>query len=186
MREQFLVNLKGKQFVTYEGLLDESHNRKLVQIEEEILQIPSDENGQVAIVKAVARTEDGKSYSGIGDASPENVSRNIAPHKLRMASTRAKARALRDLCNIGVTALEELGDDDAPPQQANVRQMPQRQQNQQQSAEQVSGPSEKQKKYLKYLISQEGEDIGDWEKANKPIDKLSKHELSKAIDSLKS
>ncbi len=34
----------------------------------------------------------------------------IAPHVLRMASTRAKARVLRDLCNIGITCLEELAE----------------------------------------------------------------------------
>jgi hypothetical protein len=67
-------------------------------------------------VKATAEMEDGRRFSGIGDASPENVGRNIAPHLIRMAETRAKARALRDAVNVGATALEELSDgDDAPP-----------------------------------------------------------------------
>jgi hypothetical protein len=70
----------------------------------------------VAIVKATAEMEDDRRFSGIGDASPENVGRNIAPHLIRMAETRAKARALRDAVNVGATALEELSDgDDAPP-----------------------------------------------------------------------
>jgi hypothetical protein len=56
-------------------------------------------------------TEQG-TFTGIGDANPSNVTRMMAPHLLRMAETRAKARALRDAVNVGVTALEELADAD--------------------------------------------------------------------------
>jgi hypothetical protein len=49
-----------------------------------------------------------KVFTGIGDANPRNVNRNIANHLIRMAETRAKARALRDAFNVGMTAVEEL------------------------------------------------------------------------------
>jgi hypothetical protein len=119
MRDEFLITRQGKQYVLFAGLLDEAHNRGLRGIDTELVQVPDDTNGYVAIVKATCEMEDGRRFSGIGDASPENVGRNIAPHVIRMAETRAKARALRDAVNVGATALEELSDGDdggaAPP-----------------------------------------------------------------------
>lgn len=109
--KKFIVTLQGKEFVTYEGLLDVAHQMKLKSIKTDIVQLPNEENQYLCIMKAIAVTEDGKEFHGYGDASPNNVNKNIAPHLIRMAETRAKARALRDLTNIGMTALEELGDD---------------------------------------------------------------------------
>jgi predicted amidohydrolase YtcJ len=110
MREEFFIQRQGKRFVLYARFLEEAHERGLRGIETELLQVPGAGNGEMAIVKAVVPTEEGK-FSGIGDASPENVSRNIAPHLIRMAEPRAKARALRDAINVGVTALEEMDGD---------------------------------------------------------------------------
>jgi hypothetical protein len=116
MRDEFLITRQGKQYVLFAGLLDEAHSRGLRSIDTELVQVPDDSNGNVAIVKATAEMDDERRFSGIGDASPENVGRNIVPHLIRMAETRAKARALRDAVNVGATALEELSDgDDVPP-----------------------------------------------------------------------
>jgi hypothetical protein len=111
-----MITRQGKQYVLFAGLLDEAHSLGLRGIDTDLIQVPEESNGNVAIVKATAEMEDERHFSGIGDASPENVGRNIAPHLIRMAETRAKARALRDAVNVGATALEELSDgDDAPP-----------------------------------------------------------------------
>src|SRR5918997_1400495 len=119
MRDEFMITRQGKQYVLFAGLLDEAHNRGLRGIDTELVQVPTPENGNVAVVKATVEmeaSEGNRTFSGIGDASPENVGRNIVPHIIRMAETRAKARALRDAVNVGATALEELSDgDDAPP-----------------------------------------------------------------------
>jgi hypothetical protein len=116
VRDEFLITRQGKQYVLFQGLLDEAHSLGLKGIDTDLIQIPDESNGYVAIVKATAEMDDERRFSGIGDASPDNVGRNIAPHIIRMAETRAKARALRDAVNVGATALEELSDgDDAPP-----------------------------------------------------------------------
>jgi hypothetical protein len=116
VRDEFMITRQGKQYVLFAGLLDEAHSLGLKGIDTDLIQIPDESNGNVAIVKATAEMEDERRFSGIGDASPDNVGRNIAPHLIRMAETRAKARALRDAVNVGATAMEELSDgDDAPP-----------------------------------------------------------------------
>src|SRR5947209_1760136 len=109
MKREFIVNRQGKDFVLYAGLLDQAHAEGLKRITTTLVQAPLPENGQMAICHAVVETAKG-TFSGIGDASPDNVGRMIAMHTIRMAETRAKARALRDAINVGVTAFEELGD----------------------------------------------------------------------------
>ncbi|MGI9049840.1 MAG: hypothetical protein ACR2GU_10800 [Rubrobacteraceae bacterium] len=117
MRDEFMITRQGKQYVLFAGLLDEAHNRGLHGIDTELIQVPEESNGNVAVIKATVHMEDGRTFSGIGDASPSNVGRAIVPHLIRTAETRAKARALRDAVNVGATALEELsdGDDGGPP-----------------------------------------------------------------------
>lgn len=99
-----------REFITYNGLLAVAHDIGLEQIHTTILQMPTEANGQSAVVRAVAKGKPGL-FTGIGDASPQNVNKKVVRHLLRVAETRAKARALRDLCNISMLALEELDGD---------------------------------------------------------------------------
>lgn len=100
-----------KELVTYPGLLALAHELGLEEISTTVLQMPADANGQTVVIRAVARGKPG-TFTGIGDASPLNTNRKVVRHLIRVAETRAKARALRDLCNISLVALEELGEDD--------------------------------------------------------------------------
>lgn len=109
--ENFIINLQGKKFVLYSGLLELAHQDGLSASNTEILQYPNDQNKQTCVVKAVVTTKKG-TFSGIGDASPASVpNKNIAVHAIRMAETRAMARALRVATNVDMTAFEELGAD---------------------------------------------------------------------------
>src|SRR5258705_10014646 len=84
-----------KEVVLYQGLLSKAHDEGLKSIRTQLLQIPGEENARTAIAKAIVETGKG-SFEGLGDASPENVTSFLTPHLIRMAETRAKARALRD------------------------------------------------------------------------------------------
>ncbi len=110
--ERFITNIKGKDFVLYAGVLDLATQKGLLKLEVELLQFPTKENGNEAICRAVAESKTGEVFSDIGDANPKNCHSQIVKHLIRMASTRAKARALRDMCNIGIACIEELADFD--------------------------------------------------------------------------
>lgn len=99
-----------KEVASYRGLLNQVHKEGLREIRTTLVQAPSKENAETAIVHALVRTNKG-SFTGIGDARPGNVNPKIVPHLIRMAETRAEARAMRKAVNIGVVAIEELGDD---------------------------------------------------------------------------
>ena len=107
---RFIVQIDNQDFAKYAGLLDLAHQRRLTSLDVEILQFPTKDNGMMAICKAHAKTAMGDVFSDIGDANSANCHYKVVKHLLRIASTRAKARALRDLTNIGMTCLEELGD----------------------------------------------------------------------------
>ena len=97
----------SKEVVLYAGLLSQAHEEGLARVRTSILQIPTEENGRLAIIKAEVETSKGL-FEAIGDASPESVGEDLAPHLIRVAETRAKARALRDAVNVGVVSFEEL------------------------------------------------------------------------------
>jgi hypothetical protein len=192
VREEYMIERQGKRFVLYAGLLEEAHNRGLRSIETDLLQVPGPNNGEVAIVKATVRTEDGK-FTGIGDASPENVNRTIVPHVIRMAETRAKARALRDAINVGVTAFEELGGEEGgeviePARGSRASDRDERPAARVQENRGELPATKKQLNYLEALISDVVDDNGGMEKfeemVGKPIGELTREEASEWISRL--
>jgi len=108
--ERWITKIEGKEFVKYPGLLDLAHQHGLSSIEVDIVQMPTKENENFAVCRATVMSKIGETFIDVGDASPSNTSSKVSRHLLRMASTRAIARALRSYTNVGMTALEELAD----------------------------------------------------------------------------
>lgn len=108
--KRWVIKREGRDYVQYAGLVDLLHQETegAFEILTRLEQAPTEGNGQTAIVSATV-TMAGRTASGLGDANPGNVSRAMAPHTIRMAETRAKGRALRDLLNIGLVTVDELG-----------------------------------------------------------------------------
>lgn len=100
---KYIVNVQGKDFITFPGLLSEAHAQGLSSIDTELV----NEDLSSPVVKATVKLGD-KSFTGYGDANANNVAKKVAGALIRMAETRAVARALRFACNIDMTALEEL------------------------------------------------------------------------------
>jgi hypothetical protein len=181
VREEFYIERQGKRMVLYAGLLAEAHDRGLHEIDTELLQIPDESNGNVAIVRASVAMKGGDNtyptYTGIGDASPQNVGRNIAPHLIRMAETRAKARALRDAVNVGASILEEAGGEQGPEsRQAEAAPRPD-------TDKTPGGASKKAAGKLWHLVGgREGAD--QWQDLHGNIKEMSAKQVSDHIDEL--
>jgi hypothetical protein len=88
-----------KDYILYGGLLDAAHKMGLAGITTTLVQIPSDLNKNIAIVHATVSMPWGE-FSGLGDCDANEPRSMVAKTAtIRMAETRAKARALRDAIN---------------------------------------------------------------------------------------
>lgn len=122
VREEFVIQRQGKQYVLFAGLLEGFHTEYdglSKGIDTQLLQVNSPENGNRAIVKATATVWDADGnkmleFNGIGDANPNTKGAGKAEQDapIRMAETRAKARALRDLLNITDFEVDDTSDGD--------------------------------------------------------------------------
>lgn len=110
-RREYIKRLDGaggREYINYEGLrlLGQIIGIKRLQVHP--VQIPSADNGMLAVCAAVLEGDNGAVYSDVGDASPDNCSKMTQKHLVRMAATRAKARVLRDYVGVDAPAFEEL------------------------------------------------------------------------------
>lgn len=102
LSDKHVINIRGKEFVTHEGLLDVAHKKGLKSIQTEMVDYEN------KVFKATVVMKDDSTFSAYGDASKDNVNENIRLHILRMAETRAINRALRLATNVGMCSTEEL------------------------------------------------------------------------------
>ena len=110
MDSKYIINLQGRNFVKFEGLLAEFCLNGGKSID--TIELPNSSPDEPKF-KATVSGEKG-TYTGHGDANNANVNSMIARHKYRMAETRAIARALRWYNNIGECSIDELGGEETP------------------------------------------------------------------------
>jgi hypothetical protein len=104
---EFLYDRKGVTAIRWGGLLHMAHEAGLYSLKVDVVTVTAD----FALMRATAKFNDGGEWSDIGDATPANVGREIAPAFIRMASTRAMARVLRVALDIHFVCSCELDGD---------------------------------------------------------------------------
>ncbi len=112
INEEHIISIDGKPYVKYAGLLEAAHRAGLKDLQVKLIQSPSRDNGYTAVCEATAviktRSRE-KVYIEIGDANPASIGDSrFSVHAIRIAATRAKARALRDALRISICSVEEL------------------------------------------------------------------------------
>ncbi len=109
IKKEYIVNLKGKNFITFAGLLAMAHENGLISLVS--TPVYEDHEKGAYIFRAVAKgikNEREVTFEDEGDAFPYNVGSMIKPHIRRMASTRAMARVLRLYNGVGMCSVEEI------------------------------------------------------------------------------
>jgi hypothetical protein len=115
IREEFMIEQRGKTYVLYSGLLDAAHRKFASFMLETDLDgtSPEDKPRVIATFQGDYEDKGGDMHTiktmGIGTAGrPSDGTGAAKEAPVEMAETRAKARALRDAVNVGATSLEEM------------------------------------------------------------------------------
>ena len=116
-KQRYSQPIHGVQTILSQGLTALGHLKKMWKLDVDVIQYPTKDNNWTCICKAtvggygwdpveekICRVE----FSDIGDANPNNCSKNVAPSYIRMASTRAVSRALRKYTNLDMVTADEL------------------------------------------------------------------------------
>ena len=104
---EFLYDRKGIMAIRWGGLLHMAHAAGLHSTQVEVVTVTPD----FAVMRATVRFNDGGEWTDIGDATPQNVGKDMAHAFIRMASTRAMARCLRWALNVPYVCAVELQDE---------------------------------------------------------------------------
>ena len=102
---EHIINIQGKDFMTYEGLLAKAHEKG--KFDMVITESWVSEDMKRAWCK-VRLTANGQVFDGFGSSTPENTGQMTQSHPVEMSHTRAKGRAFRDYLNIGQAMAEEI------------------------------------------------------------------------------
>ena len=105
-----MMNLNRKPYITHVGLIWLANQAgKPWSSSIDNVDIKYDQNGMpvFALVVVTVSDENG-AHTALGDASVQSVGRNIAPHLVRMAHTRALNRALRAFVGYAGTTADEM------------------------------------------------------------------------------
>ena len=122
-----MIQSHGKPYITHVGLVWLANHRgkpwsgAIVEHD-----IRLDNNQNPVFCKVVYKVwDDEQEHSDIGDASMKSTTRMIAPHLIRMASTRAQNRALRAFVGYAGCTADELGQYDSDSENYVVESKPQ-------------------------------------------------------------
>lgn len=126
-----MVNIQGRQHPSADGLIDRSHrgstDRGLYCVGSTIKAFvpPSPDNNFTAMVHFAVRyvhPNDPQTefvWEDLGDANTQNCGAQVAPHFIRMASTRALSRAHGQALNIAEAVAEEIANGGTGQQAVN-------------------------------------------------------------------
>lgn len=104
-KNESIINIKGKNFMTYEGLLHKAHGKGEFSMEITGSYVSEDMTKAWCKVRLTAGDQ---IFDGFGSSTPDNTGAMTMTHPVEMAHTRAKGRALRDYLDIGEVMAEEL------------------------------------------------------------------------------